>query len=100
MGLPNPSFLRSVPDALHVTAYDAEGVAHDGAMVSAALSNDLTEYGITRHDYGDSVYVAAPFLVPENKLTVEKGGVRTIRRITGRSVNPLFIQIDIGEDYD
>ena len=98
MGLPRPSFLRSVPDALHVTAYDAANVAHDGVMVSVAFANDLTDYGITRRDEGDSVYVAAPFAAPENKIAIEKDGVRTVRRIDGRSANPLFVRIDLGEE--
>ncbi len=100
MGLPRPSFLKCVPASLHVLAFDVEGVGHDAVMVSAALANDLTDYGITRRDYGDAVYVAAPFRVPDNKLTIEKGGARSTRRIKGSNSNPLFVQIDLGEDYD
>lgn len=100
MGLPRPSFLKSVPASLHVTAFDAEGVGHDAVMVSTALANDLTDYGITRRDYGDAVYAAAPFRIPDNKLTIEQGGKQMTRRIRGSSSNPLFVQIDLGEDYD
>ena len=100
MGLPRTSFLKCVPASLHVTAFDAEGVGHDAVMVSSALANDLTEYGITRRDYGDAVFTDAPFSIPENKLTVEKAGKRTTRRIRGSSSNPVLVQIDLGEDYD
>ena len=92
--------MKSIPASLHVIAIDAEGVGHDAVMVSTALANDLTDYGITRRDYGDGVYVAAPFKVPANKLTVEQNGTRSTRRIKGSSANPVFVQIDLGEDYD
>lgn len=99
MGLPRATFLNRVPAELHVSVEDADGVARDGVMVSAEFASDLSDYGIARHGYGDSVFVVAPFKVPSVKMALVKNGVRTLRRITGHSANPVFVQIDIGEEY-
>ncbi len=99
MRLPRATFLNHVPVELHVSAEDADGVARDGVMVSAEFASDLSDYGIARHGYGDSVFMPAPFKVPPVKMALVKDGVRTLRRITGHSANPVFVQIDLGEDY-
>ena len=99
MGLPRATFLNRVPAALHVSVYDADGVARDGVIASAEFGTDLTDYGIARRGYGDSVFVAAPFKMPSVKIALMQNGATSVRRITGHSANPVFVQIDIGEDY-
>ena len=99
MGLPRTTFLNRIPAALHVAVHDADGEVRDGVVVSAEYATDLSDYGIARHGYGDIIFVAAPFKVPAVKITLVRDGVQSVRRITAQNANPVFVQIEIGEDY-
>ncbi len=91
--------IKTIPNAFHVDAVDAEGVAHDAVIASMNLDRNAGQFGITQRGQ-DALFVALPFAMPDGgKITYrETGGKEVKRRIDDVSACPYFLQINLGEN--
>lgn len=81
MGLPNfKRFMAQLPDGLHCSVLDSQGISHDGILPSVTSERGATEYGFPEFGEED-VFIKHPYSAPAARLQVSVNGKTYTRRI-------------------